>query len=327
VSFQTTRGRAWPRPARSRPGALLGVSLAAVALVTVLLPTTAVGSAGTATSGVVAARAADPTQDRPTLPARCRADSQQHLSKPAPCYVTRFDRTRPTVLLWGDSHAYHHIPAIRAAVRGQNVNFLVFIAGACPPMVRIADQQDTCSVINRQALEFVTRLHDNGRRLTVLLGSYWHWYLSTLERIDAGDEPEADEAYIFEQSREFRRGVPRLFRTLGRMRVDTDVIGPVPTVPDAVAPCLQGQEPYACPILRGQALPDERETREYVETQLAALHGRPRLINLKPRICDSTFCYGLHDDVYTWYDGIHLSATFSRSTTSAFRGVVRDLKR
>lgn len=118
-----------------------------------------------------------------------------------------------------------------------------------------------------------------------------------------------------------------MFRTLGRMGVDADVLGPVPTVPDGVAPCLLGENPYACPIPRGQALSDERETREYVETQMSALRGRPRLINLKPRICDSAFCYGLRDDVYTWYDGIHLSATFSRSTTSAFRGVVRDLKR
>ena len=327
VNSRGTPHRVWARPARSRPGALLGACLAAVALVTVLLPTTAIGTAGTAASGVAAARAADPAKDRPTLPARCRADSDQHLSKPGPCYVTRFDRTRPTVMLWGDSHAYHHIPAVRAAVRGQNVNLVLFIAGACPPMVRLADQQDTCSSINRQALEFVTRLHDNGRRLTVLLGAYWHWYLSTLEKIDAGAEPEADEAYIFEQSREFRGGVPRMFRTLGRMRVDADVLGPVPTVPDGVAPCFQGEDPYACPILRGQALPDEGSTREYVATQMAALHGRPRLINLKPRICDSTFCYGRRDDVYTWYDGIHLSATFSRSTTPAFRGIVRDLKR
>lgn len=311
---------------RGTPLALLGACLAA-ALATVLLPTTAVGSAGAAASDIVGVRAADPTQDRPTLPARCRADSQQHLSKPAPCYVTRFVRTRPTLMLWGDSHAYHHVPAVRAAIRGQNVNLLLFIAGACPPMVRIAKQQDTCSVINRQALEFVTRLHKNGRPLTVLLGGYWHWYLSTLERIDAGEEPDADEAYIFEQSREFRGGVPRMFRTLGRMRVDTDVIGPVPTVPDVVAPCLLGESPYACPILRGQALPDERTTRAYVESQMEALHGRPRLINLKPRMCDSAFCYGLRDDVYTWYDGIHLSATFSRSTTSAFRGIVRDVKR
>ncbi|SDN35898.1 hypothetical protein SAMN05192576_2113 [Nocardioides szechwanensis] len=312
---------------RCGPGALLGACLAAVALVTVLLPTTAVGSAGTAASSIVAARVADPTQDRPTLPARCRPDSEQHISKPAPCYVTRFVRTRPTVMLWGDSHAYHHIPAVRAAVRGQNVNLVLFIAGACPPMVRIAKQQDTCSVINRQALEFVTRLHKNGRPLTVLLGAYWHWYLSTLEKIDAGEEPGADEAYIFEQSREFRPGVPRMFRTLGRMGVNADVLGPVPTVPDEVFPCLQGEIPYACPIPRGQALPDESTTREYVETQMEALAGRPRLINLKPRICDSAFCYGLRDDVYTWYDGIHLSATFSRSTTSAFRGIVRDLKR
>lgn len=311
---------------RRTPLALLGVSLAA-ALVAVLLPTTAVGSAGTAVTGIVAARVADPTQDRPTLPARCRADSQQHLSKPVPCYVTRFVRTRPTLMLWGDSHAYHHIPAVRAAVRGQNVNLVLFIAGACPPMVRLADLQDTCSSINRQALAFVKRLQKNDRKLTVLLGAYWHWYLSTLEKIDAGEEPDADEAYIFEQSREFRGGVPRMFRTLGRMGVDADVLGPVPTVPDGVGPCLQGESPYACPILRGQALPDEAATREYVQTQMESLQGRPRLINLKPRICDSAFCYGLQDDVYTWYDGIHLSATFSRSTTSAFRGVVRDLKR
>lgn len=312
---------------RRTPLALLGACLAAAALVTVLLPTTAVGSAGTAATGVVAARVADPSQDRPTLPARCRPDSEQHITKPAPCYVTRFVRTRPTLMLWGDSHAYHHIPAVRAAIRGQNVNLVLFIAGACPPMVRLVKQQDTCSSINRQALEFVTRLHKNDRPLTVLLGAYWHWYLSTLEKIDAGEEPEADEAYIFEQSREFRGGVPRMFRTLGRMRVDADVLGPVPTVPDQVAPCLLGETPYACPIPRGQALPDEGTTREYVETQMESLHGRPRLVNLKPRVCDSAFCYGLRDDVYTWYDGIHLSATFSRTTTSAFRGIVRDLKR
>lgn len=321
-----------PRPLTHprRSSAVLAAVLTALAVVAMLLvdgQTLAPRAAVPASSVAVLARAVTPTTDFPRLPRECVKPKDKIPQKPGRCDITDFQVQRPTIVLWGDSHAYHHIPAIRQAVRGQNVNFLVFIAGACPPMVRHTDEQDTCSTINRQALAFVTRLHDNGRQLTVLVGSYWHWYLSTLERIDAGEEPEADETYIFKQSRKFRLGVPRLFRTLGRMRVDTDVIGPTPTVPDVVDPCPEGQDPYACRIKRGRALPDERKTRAYVETQMKALRGRPRLINLKARICDSQYCYGRRDGVYTWYDAIHLSATFSRSTASYFRGIVRDVKR
>lgn len=313
-----------------RSSAVLAAVLTALALVAVLmvdgraLASRAVAAASTDAG---AARTVLPEVDFPRLPKECAKREDKIPQKPGPCYLTDFQAQRPTIVLWGDSHAYHHIPAIRQAVRGQNVNFLVFIAGACPPMVRHTGEQDTCSTINRQALAFVTRLHENGRQVTVLLGAYWHWYLSTLERIDAGDEPEADEAYIFVQSRKFRQGVPRTFRTLGRLGVDVDVIGPTPTVPDVVDPCPQGEEPYACRIRRGRALPDERKTRAYVVSQMKALTGRPRLVNVKARICDARYCYGRRDGVYTWYDQVHLSATFSRTTTSYFRGVVRDVKR
>lgn len=319
--------RLLPRPLRS--WAVLSAVLTTSALLAVLLVdarTLASRAAAGASSEAVPARAVAPSVDFPRLPRECVKPKDKIPQKPGPCYLTDFQVQRPTIVLWGDSHAYHHIPAIRQAVRGQNVNFLVFIAGACPPMVRHTDDQDTCSTINRQALAFVTRLHENGRKLTVLLSSYWHWYLSTLERIDAGEAPQEGETYIFKQSRKFRMGVPRTFRTLGRMRVDVDVIGPTPTVPDSVDPCPEGEAPYACRIKRGRALPDERRTRAYVETQMEALHGDPRLINLKARICDAKYCYGRRDGVYTWYDQVHLSATFSRGTTSYFRGVVRDLE-
>lgn len=313
-----------------RSSALLAAVLTASALVAVLLvdgQALALRAAAPASADALAARAVSPDVDFPRLPRECVKPKDKIPQKPGPCYLTDFQVQRPTIVLWGDSHAYHHIPAIRQAVRGQDVNFLVFIAGACPPMVRHTDEQDTCSTINRQALAFVSRLHDHGRQVTVLLSAYWHWYLSTLERIDAGETPEADEKYIFVQSRKFRRGVPRAFRTLGRLGVEVDVIGPTPTVPDVVDPCSRGETPYACRITRGRALPDERRTRAYVVTQMRSLAGRPRLINLKARICDSRYCYGRRDGVYTWYDQVHLSASFSRTTTSYFRGVVRDVKR
>jgi hypothetical protein len=48
---------------------------------------------------------------------------------------------------------------------------------------------------------------------------------------------------------------------------------------------------------------------------MRALPDRSRLIEFNDPFCDTSYCYGKVDDVFTFFDAIHLSAT----RTATFR--------
>ena len=58
---------------------------------------------------------------------------------------------RPTVVVWGDSHAWHHLPGLRAEANAQQVNLVAFVMGACPPVVVPRDPAAECVCEEREA--------------------------------------------------------------------------------------------------------------------------------------------------------------------------------
>ena len=58
--------------------------------------------------GAAASAAPDPGDDHFWLPKRCVGDEPGRYvpDVPGPCYLTPFKKHRPTVVLWGDSHAW-----------------------------------------------------------------------------------------------------------------------------------------------------------------------------------------------------------------------------
>lgn len=275
------------------------------------------------------AQSAKQGPDTPSIPADCFGPAQVKVD-PFPCPLVTFKPKRPTILLWGDSHAWQYIPALRQAVRGNGVNLVSFVAGSCAPSaVKEKDRMGTCERSNLEAYRTVRKWHQEGRDLRVILSSNWSGFRIAYRRMMLGDIVPVDDYsdYTKEMVRLSHEGTPKLFTRLGRLGVDVDVIGPSAVVPDKKLPCLAGEEPYQCDLPRWRALPEESDTREWLGQQMAKLQGKPKLIDATGAYCSRTVCHGKVGDILTWYDHLHLSATRTRNLRQFFAPTVAAVKR
>lgn len=300
------------RPSRSTPRALL-LALAAALLSTLLVGVPRAANAAT-----------DPSEDQPRLPDRCLAGDDNVPHQPGACYVTRFRKNRPTVVLWGDSHSWQHIPAVRPLAREKRVNLVMFMLGGCPPILVRENSQRTmyaCERSNQLALRFVRDLKERDKPVRVLLGAFWDGYYSVYQGVyvDHTIDPSGYTTTQLRSARTFHRSTPKLFAELGELGVRVDVIGQAATVPENPPSCLGGDDPYECRLARSQALPREQAWRGWFRQVMRPLPDRSRLIGFNDPYCDAAYCYGKVDDIYTFFDPIHLSAT----RTATFRRYYR----
>ncbi len=288
---------------------LLGVLLAALLIATVLsLPSGAHAAQARTTP---AAAKADPVNDFPKMPRRCVDPKLLIPQKPGKCNLNKFQQGRPTIVLWGDSHAWQMIPALRSAAGKRNVNLVAFLMGSCPAMnpALTRDQRENgapaCLVSNDLALKYVTDLKQQKKRVHVLIGTYWQRYLHVL-RTGQGSKYEKQMAAFW------KTAGPRLFRTLGSLRVSVDVNGPMPAVPLNAKDCFTDEYyAYSCDLARKQALRNEKATKDWVKRHMRPLAGNPRLVDAN-RMCTKATCFAKPKGVYTFWDFQHISATMSR---------------
>ncbi|GEP32318.1 hypothetical protein NSZ01_00860 [Nocardioides szechwanensis] len=275
----------------------------------------------------------DPSTDYPRLPPRCEGDLHKIPTKPGVCFVTEFRKARPTVVIWGDSHAWQYVPALQAAAKARRANLVGFFMGGCPP-VKVPLQAppggyaSICEKHNAMAMKFVKKLEAGPQDVRVVLGSSWAGYRRADREIKAG----AGEAYygyndwVKQMVALFMRSAGPLFPALGKVGVDVDVIGQTATVPRSLAPCATGEDPYTCDLRRNSAIYDEYKTRKWLRGLMKELAGKPRLIEVNDAFCDDYVCHGMVDDVYTFYDDLHLSATKVRQLRPYFRDTFRALR-
>lgn len=288
---------------------LLGLLLAALISATVLtMPSAAL--AAPASSSAPAAKA-DPVHDFARMPRKCVDPKLLIPQTPTKCNLNGFQQNRPTIVLWGDSHAWQMIPALRNAARNRNVNLVAFVMGSCPVMDPALTPQErhggapACLISNDRALRYVAGLKAHHQQVHVLLGTFWQRYLRAI-RTGQGS------VYVKEMAAYWKSGGPRLFHTLGRLKVGVDVDGQIVTVPNGVKDCFtNGLYAYSCNLPRQKALRGEKSTKTWVKHQMRALSGHPRYVDAN-RMCNASTCFARPQGVYTFWDINHISATMSR---------------
>jgi hypothetical protein len=150
VMVSTRRAR--PEMFRERTALrVLSVALSVVSLLAAVL----------LTSAAPASARVDPTKDTPYLPAKCGGGTGALMPQNrGVCPLKSFHSNWPTVLVWGDSHAWEFTPALRKLTAGRNVNLVAFTRGGCPPMEaanRNAKSGYSCVRSNNDALDYVER--------------------------------------------------------------------------------------------------------------------------------------------------------------------------
>lgn len=279
---------------------------------------------GSTSANASSERAKNPRTDYPSMPSSCVARKDLIPQTPTRCEMNDYDGSRPTLVLWGDSHAWEMIPAIRAALGDRDINFVAYVLGGCAPLDADIDTRakrakaSDCDLNNDMALRFVQE-QQRVAPVKVILGGAWHYYL---EEIRKGSKP--DESYRARIANDVRTDTPRLFRTLGESRVDVDVVGQTLTVPET-ATCTKGRNPYVCTLPRSRAVPKAAANKRYLRNVMKPLAGSPRYIEVNDALCSKQTCRGKIDGVFTFYDDFHISATRSGMLGRFFAPSVRDI--
>lgn len=265
-------------------------------------------------------RPAPRTADVVALPESCATRAERVPQQAMVCYLTPFLDDRPTVFLWGDSHAWMLVPALREAARGRDANLVLSTFGGCPAMDPGLTPDDLtrlgrCGLNAYLGLQFVDQVRRAGQPLKVILAGNWEMYQRAIGLIDAGREPgQGRAAYAFAQAEILRDGGPALARRLAAWGVAVDVVGQVARPPARPGPCAQGRDPFRCAFPRSQAFFFERATVDWLGEMFAPLaeRGGLRYIDLNRVLCSPYLCRGVVDGIATYLDNSHLTAAMSR---------------
>jgi peptidoglycan/LPS O-acetylase OafA/YrhL len=266
--------------------------------------------------------------DVPEMPSECLGENAFIPDRPVRCDLVPFDPQRPTVVLWGDSHAWMLIPAIEAAAEGRDVNLVAFVMGACPPLRAPDDIGLACARNNEMAYRFVEKR--SGRKkppVLPVLSASWPTYLSALETtgLDERTDGGVNNAYIEQIAELFRDGTPQLFADLSLLNVDVDVVGPTPFIPRNAPLCEARSRPFSCDVARTDAIVDEAGTVSWLQEMMGDFTENSRYIDIAQSICDDDTCYAESDGVVNFFDDNHISAALSRRLDSYFVPSLRGL--
>lgn len=279
-----------------------------------------------------ASAAPDPRRDYPRMPRECATPAEKVPQDALICELTKFRKHWPTVFLWGDSHAWMEIPALRKAVRGEKVNLVSSMMGSCPPMhpgLRYKDryQLGRCAASADLAMRYVRKMQRGREDFKVILAANWDMYERALRLIAKGKKPGRGHAeYAFAQAKIFKKGGPRMVRTLARMRVDVDVVGQVARPPRKPAACRKGMDPYQCNFPRRKAFRNEAGTIRWLGRLMAPVARQGiRYIDLNDYICNKRTCFGKVKRVHTFHDNSHITASMSRRMARYFLPSVADV--
>ena len=143
--------------------------------------------------GPARARRSSPTRSTTTTRSRRAAPGPRapHPRHPNGCRLTAWVRNRPTVVLWGDSHAWQNIPALIKAANAEQVNLTAFVMGKCPPSkIRIQKRYPgQCERSNALALKYVRETAQRPQPVQVILGSHWAGFAAEGRRVRADRRP------------------------------------------------------------------------------------------------------------------------------------------
>ena len=255
--------------------------------------------------------APSPQNDHATMPRKCVAPKDLIPQKPTICELNTFRDNRPTVVLWGDSHAWMMIPALRRAAGNKNVNLVAIVMGGCPPMdnqIQPDDRAPDCFKSNDLAIRYVRELKAGDQGMRVILAGSWQRYLHAIK--------VRDQTYTGQMARVMVEATPRLMRTLAGIGIGVDVIGQVATVPATTTDCRAGNDPYSCDLRLAQAMPEKSSTRKWLVRTMKPLAGTRLPVDVTPFFCDAKVCHGKVGATHTWWDDLHLSSSMAQRLRS-----------
>ncbi len=215
---------------------------------------------------------------------------------------------RTTVVLMGDSHAEHWLPALDAIGRARGWKVVALVKPGCPvadvPELasgRLKRTYDECTNWRRSRLRRIITMHPSA----VVLSSYNHYVAH-----DKSDGP----THVSPES--WGNGLRRTYAALSSAGIRTIAMRDVPQAGFDVPSCLSRHAtgtPWpgpACVYTRADGL-----VPEAIMAQNDAARGLRRIaiVDMNDRVCPRSPCSAVQNGAVVFRDDDHLTATFSRA--------------
>jgi peptidoglycan/LPS O-acetylase OafA/YrhL len=224
------------------------------------------------------------------------------------------DKGHPKVLLWGDSHADHVMPALIEAYPDVAV-YQLTMAG-CPPVIgfelKIPPVSKSCAEFNRQVLRKIQELKKNGLE-GVVISARWPIYLWR-RAISASEEKPSlagDPQKLVQARVEMQSSFDATLSTLERAGLRVLVLAPTPEMIYAPPLCIGLRRGLHCNVPRvvNDALIGDPTV---ALGEVVSRHPNVRLADMQGFFCDAETCYAMRDGKILYTDENHISATAAR---------------
>ncbi len=224
-----------------------------------------------------------------------------------------------TVLLEGDSHANHWVPAFDRAARTEGVRLLVRWTSVCPatpiPVVSLqGPRSTTCDTYHDQTARLIRDLHPTA---VVTSDTYAAWPLLIVPSSVKG---EAEHAQHWAQAYEDHLASLRARGIKVGSVVDT------PRNPTNPLDCLARHAADRCTTPRSEALGPLQPVADAMAAARARLGSVPTL-DINHDLCDATTCKVVANGAYVYVDRDHLYRGFVLTEVPAVEAFIGQLLR
>ncbi len=242
------------------------------------------------------------------------------------CRLGTADASKPSFLVWGDSHSGAMAPAIDAAAAQVGMQGLFAGHSSCPPLPGVQLKRggtERCGRFNEAVHDLIVSRHIP----LVFLVAYWPKYVHDAEMPNQG--PYFDPSVpppVADRSQSVVETLDSLMAELQRLGTKVVLVSDVPEMgrymPEAVAKAMmEGASTDVAPpfdyIAKRQALSHS------ILTRAAAQYGAS-IIDPLPAICRDEHCDAVRNGLPLYKDADHLAATFAKGLGALYLPVLSD---
>lgn len=297
------------RPFRGARGLLSRTALfRAAAMASLLLIAAAV--AGYRGSGIDLARQREAGSARVLQHQHCMNREASRMLDGDFCVLGAEDGTRPSFLLWGDSHAGALAPAIEGLARRKGRAGLLIGQAGCLPLLDV-ERHDRRDLPCREFTEAAARiLEQNPEIRTVLLVARWAAYAGGARL----EDPSGTAARIAREgpgdnARVLREGLERTLRFLAQQNREVVLVTEAPDVGWDVPTAMARSLAFGRSMPESPSLETHRARQKGIMDMLQDVSRRHslRVVDLSPTLCPRGACLIERSGRSLYLDSNHLS--------------------
>lgn len=249
-----------------------------------------------------------------TVPTECTHFRQPYVTlAPAPTCTLNAAASGPVLVLWGDSHAFHYLPALADWAQRSGSRVLPRTMGGCrphetgQPVGSIAwayDADDGCKAFNSAVRQSIGEASGSGAKIVVLAA---RWSAAAVG-------PDGTR-------RDWEPDLRRLVASLRAGGLGVVLIAEVPRPRLDVPACLARHGAGRCDRSRSE-VEAERAAAGAILAGIAAAIPGVSLLDPIDAICTHQTCPAVHDGVVLYRDASHLSVSGARMLAPLLGGQI-----